>query len=367
MMGVNMARLEHIQKQLASTDAVLVLGPGDDFRYAADWSPHGDERLTFLWIGSQDAVLVVPSVNAEDARRHMPQAVSIVEFSDQKGPDAAVRDAVKRMAASGQTLYVSDDARFDHGQILFGVTAEHHHLKLASSLLAPMRMVKDPDEVRRLKASQWINDRAMETAYASIREGMTEVELQDIIRRAFMANGADREAFIIVAAGANSAMPHHASDDTVIHPGPVLLDIGCYKEGYASDMTRVAYLGAPQEEFVAVHSIVKQSNEAGRRAARPGATAESVDLAARRVIEGRGFGEYFVHRTGHGIGLSVHEPPSIMEGNALELPENAFFSVEPGIYLPGRFGVRLEDVVMVTPDGCEVLSHLSRDIHVVSR
>lgn len=360
-----MARLEHIQKQLASTDAILVLGPGDDFRYAVDWSPHGDERLTFLWIGSQDAVLVVPSVNAEDARVHMPNGVTIVEFSDQKGPDSAVAATLKRMAGVGQALYVSDDARFDHGQILFGQASDRHHFKLASSLLAAMRMVKDPDEARRLKASQWINDRAMETAYRSIRDGMTEIELQDIIRRAFMANGADREAFIIVAAGSNSAMPHHASDDTVIRPGPVLLDIGCFKEGYASDMTRMAHLGEPSEDFITIHSIVKESNQAGRQAARPGVSAESVDSAARRIIEDRGFGEYFVHRTGHGIGLSVHEPPSIMEGNGLALPEHAFFSVEPGIYLPGRFGVRLEDVVMLTPDGNEVLSKVSRDIEVV--
>ncbi len=362
-----MARLEEIQKRLASTDGVLVLGPGDDFRYAADWSPHADERLTFLWISSRDAVLVVPSVNAEDARVHMPENVTIMEFSDQKGPHTAVGEALRRLAASEPTIYVSDDARFDHGQILFGALPAHQHLNLASSLLAPMRMVKDPDEARRLKDAQWINDRAMEAAYASIRDGMTEVELQDIIRRAFMANGADREAFIIVAAGSHSAMPHHASDDTVIHPGPVLLDIGCFKEGYASDMTRMAYLGTPSEEFVTVHSIVKQANEAGRRAARPGAEAQSVDLAARQIIEDRGFGEFFVHRTGHGIGLSVHEPPSIMEGNVLTLPEHAFFSVEPGIYLPGRFGVRLEDVVMLTSEGSAVLSELSRDIHVVTR
>ena len=362
-----MARLEHIQKQLAANDAILVLGPGDDFRYAVDWSPHGDERLTFLWIGSHDAVLVVPSVNAEDARVHMPSSVAILEFSDQKGPDAAVAAALERMTRAGHALYLSDDARFDHSQILFSQATDRNRFKLASSLVAPMRMVKDPDEARRLKASQWINDRAMETAYRSIREGMTEIELQDIIRRAFMAHGADREAFIIVAAGSNSAMPHHASDDTVIRPGPVLLDIGCFKEGYASDMTRMAHLGVPAQDFVTVHSIVQESNQAGCQAARPGASAESVDGAARRIIEDRGFGEYFVHRTGHGIGLSVHEPPSIMEGNKLTLPEHAFFSVEPGIYLPGRFGVRLEDVVMLTPDGCEVLSKIPRDIHVVTR
>ncbi len=362
-----MARLHHVQQQLAMSDAVLVLGPGDDFRYAVDWSPHADERLTFLWINEDHAHLVIPSVNAQDAREHMPEGVEVVEFSDQDGPFKALEGALARMAPNAETLYVSDDARFDHGQLLFDLTADRHRLHLASTLMAPMRMVKDDEEIARLEASQWINDRAMEKAFASIREGMTELELEDIIRRAFMENGADREAFIIVAAGANSALPHHASDETVIRPGPVLLDIGCFKDGYASDMTRVAYLGAPSEEFITIHAIVKEAAEAGVRAARSGIAAQEVDRASRQVISDKGFGQYFVHRTGHGIGLSVHEPPSMMEGNMLVLPDRAFFSVEPGIYLAGQFGVRLEDVVGLTPKGPKILSALPLDIHVVAQ
>lgn len=362
-----MARLSHVQHQLPGHDAILVLAPGDDFRYVADWSPHADERLTFLLINEKAAQLVVPSVNAEDARAHMMPGAAIREFSDQEGPTVALREALTAMAHGKETLYVSDDARFDHGQVLFGLAADHHRLALASTLMGPMRMVKDDEEIRRLKASQAINDLAMQAAFSAIRDGMTEIELQDAIRRAYQEYGADREAFIIVAAGANSALPHHASDDTAIHPGPVLLDIGCFKDGYASDMTRVAYLGIPGPEFTAIHAVVREAANAGVVRAQVGATAETVDAAARQVIVSHGYGQYFVHRLGHGIGLSVHEPPSIMEGNRLALPDRAFFSVEPGIYLPGRFGVRLEDVVMLTDSGAQILSSLPLDIHVVAR
>ena len=237
-------------------------------------------------------------------------------------------------------------------------------MALASEIMARLRMQKDDEERRLLQESQRINDQAMLAAYEAMRPGMTELELADVIRRAFIANGADKEAFIIVAAGEHSALPHHSPTTTVLTEGPVLLDIGCYYQGYASDMTRVAYLGQPTEKFLAVHHLVEQAVQAAHQTARPGTPAEEVDRAARRVIAEGGFGPQFVHRVGHGIGLSVHEPPSVMETNTLPLPENAAFSIEPGIYLPGEFGVRLEEVVLNRPDGAEILSKVSRDIFV---
>ncbi|MCY0880747.1 MAG: M24 family metallopeptidase, partial [Firmicutes bacterium] len=139
-----------------------------------------------------------------------------------------------------------------------------------------------------------------------------------------------------------------------------------YKDGYASDMTRMAYVGTPSEEFTTVHAIVNQAVQAGWQAARAGNPAEAVDAAARRVISDAGYGEYFVHRTGHGIGLSVHEPPYMMAGNDLPIPLHAAFSIEPGIYLPGKFGVRLEEVVIAGENDARILSAVSRDIHVVA-
>ncbi len=353
-------RIASIQKELARLDALLALAPGQDFRYAAGWTPMGDERLTFLLISPDGVQLVIASVNAEEAVAHLRAAVPVHRFTDAAGPRAVLSEALRSL--SGSQVLVSDDARFDHAQILAEVVKQP--LGLASQVMAPLRMQKDPEECRRLAESQRINDLAMQAAYQAMQPGMTELELADVIRRAFIANGADKEAFIIVACGEHSALPHHSPTDTKLEPGPVLLDIGCYYHGYASDMTRVAYLGEPSEKFRAVHRVVEAAVKAAHHEAKPGTPAENVDRAARRVIDEAGYGAAFVHRVGHGIGLSVHEPPSVMETNQLRLPENAAFSIEPGIYLPGEFGVRLEEVVINRAGGAEILSHVSRDIFV---
>nr|WP_207711528.1 M24 family metallopeptidase [Sulfobacillus harzensis] len=345
-----------------ANDTVLALAPGDDFRYAAEWSPLGDERLTFLLVGKEGARLVIASVNAEEAVAHLPDGFSIARFSDDEGPVTALKDAVKNF--HGSRFLVSDDARFAHAQILADVV--EGSLGLASTMMAELRMQKDEEEIRLLAESQRINDLAMQAGYEAMRPGMTELELADVVRRAFIAHGADREAFIIVAAGAHSALPHHTPTDTKLEEGPVLFDIGCYYHGYASDMTRVAYLGTPSQKFRQVHQLVEQAVQSAHRTARPGVPAEEVDRAARRVIDQGGYGPQFVHRVGHGIGLSVHEPPSVMEGNTLPLPVNAAFSIEPGIYLPGEFGVRLEEVVVNRPGGAQILSQVPRDIFVKS-
>lgn len=352
-------RIEAIQAKLEGR-TVLALAPGDDFEYAAGWSPLGDERLTFLLVASDQVRLVIASVNAEEAVVHLPAGFPIVQFTDDQGPEKVLQAAIDEMQAA--QFLVSDDARYAHARILESLGQKP--MGLASQVMAGLRMEKDAEERRLLEECQRINDMAMRAAYEAMRPGMTELELADVIRRSFIANGADKEAFIIVAAGEHSALPHHSPTTTVLAEGPVLLDIGCYYQGYASDMTRVAYLGEPSAKFRAVHQLVEQAVQAAHRAARPGAPAETVDRAARDVIREGGYGPQFVHRVGHGIGLSVHEPPSVMQGNRLPLPENAAFSIEPGIYLPGEFGVRLEEVVINRPQGAEILSHVSREIYV---
>lgn len=354
-------RLEPIQRQLEGLHALLALSPGQDFRYAVGWTPMGDERLTFLLIGPDHVRLVIASVNAEEATAHLGSTFPLVRFSDDAGPQQVLREALSSLGTVN-TILVADDARYAHAKILSDVS--HVTLGLASQVMAPLRMVKDDDEQKLLLESQRINDMAMQAAYAAMQPGLTELELADVIRRSFIANGADQEAFIIVAAGEHSALPHHSPTTTVIEPGPVLLDIGCYYQGYASDMTRVAYLGEPGEKFRRVHALVEQAVRAAHQAARPGSSSEEVDRAARRVITEGGFGPAFVHRVGHGIGLSVHEPPSVMETNRMKLPEGAAFSIEPGIYLPGEFGVRLEEVVINRVGGADILSRVPRDIFV---
>ncbi len=353
-------RLKEIQVNLAKAGQVMALAPGDDFRYAVGWSPMADERLTFLIIGPRTAHLVIASVNAEEAVEHLPKEVSISRFTDDTGP----QDVLSRAVALQPTLpwLISDDARYDHGGSL--TEAVGQSMGLASQVMAPLRMKKDDGECRLLQACQSINDLAMQAGLEALRPGLTELELADVIRQSFIRNGADREAFIIVAFGEHTALPHHSPTTTVIGEGPVLLDIGCYYQGYASDMTRVAYIGEPPEEFRLIHGLVDQAVRAAQQVAVPGAPAEVVDQAARGFISSAGYGAAFIHRVGHGIGLSVHEPPSVAEGNTLKLPENAAFSIEPGIYLPGQFGVRLEEVVINRSDGASILSKIPRDIYV---
>jgi Xaa-Pro aminopeptidase len=356
-----MTRLERIQDTLGRRRAMLWVAPSEDFFYLMGWSLHADERLTFLAVTPDRVGLVVPSVNAQQAREHIEPQWQVVEFEDAVGPEQAVRRLYDALGGARWQSLISDAARYDHAQTVQRVAGT---LGLASTVLAAHRMPKDPDELACLQESQRLNDLAMQAAFSALRPGMTEIELQDVIRQAYAQHGADREAFIIVAAGAHSALPHHIPDRTVITPGPVLIDIGCYYRGYASDMTRVAYLGQPPEPFRAIHAVVNQAVQAALAVVRPGALASQVDGAAREVIDRAGYGSYFVHRTGHGIGVAVHEPPSIMQGNDLALPLHVTFSIEPGIYLPNRFGVRLEEVVVVKETGPEILSAVSREIFV---
>ena len=172
--------------------------------------------------------------------------------------------------------------------------------------------------------------------------------------------------FYIVGAGANGAFPHHHTGETVIKPGDaVVMDIGGAMDGYASDMTRMAVMGKVPEGYQAVHEIVERAVQAGIAVAKPGVRAHVVDDAARGIIAAAGYGEYFLHRTGHGMGIEVHETPYITASSQTVLEEGMVFSIEPGIYLPDRFGIRLEDIVILRKDGPEILSDLPRDLKVI--
>jgi Xaa-Pro aminopeptidase len=361
-------RLERLKGAMdrAGTSAILV-SPGDDLRYLVGWAPHVDERLSFLVVGERGAAFVVPGVNATEARSTLePLSIPVLDFSDSAGPASVLQKAYRDVAVAGPRVLVSDIARFDHVRMVEAALSPQE-VGLSGPVLRELRIVKDAEEIERLRASARLDDEAMRAAWAALRPGLTEVEVRDAIYRAFMDGGAQEASFMLVAYGPASAEPHHGAGAAVIGEGPVTLDIGCRHHGYASDLTRMAYVGTPDAEYLKVHEIVRQARLAGERAARVGAPCSAVDRAARRVIEEAGYGEYFVHRTGHGIGVSTHEPPNMMEGDETPLAPGMAFSIEPGIYLPGRFGVRIEDVAVMTPDGPEILSELPHEVHVIDR
>ena len=233
--------------------------------------------------------------------------------------------------------------------------------QFSASTVGHLRMRKDDDEYALLKRNAAIADDAMKAGWAAMKPGMTEQEVAEVIRETFKAQTAEPLFWIVGTAG-NGAFPHHHTGATRLSEGDVVvMDLGGGLEGYSSDITRVAVLGTPPEGFEEIHAIVERAVQAAMEAARPGALARDVDAAARGVIAEAGYGEHFLHRTGHGLGIEVHEPPYLTSVSETLLEPGMVFSIEPGIYLQGRFGVRLEDIVILRDDGPEILSELPRD------
>jgi Xaa-Pro aminopeptidase len=229
-----------------------------------------------------------------------------------------------------------------------------------------LRVVKSPDEIEHLRAAGAAVDRVVDRLAAMRFTGRCEQELATAVARMTVDEGSDAATFQIVASGPNSASPHHESGPRPIEQGDsVVVDFGGKVGGYCSDTTRTFHVGEPSAEYREVYSVVRAAQQAGVEAARPGVPAEDVDAAARKVIADAGYGAYFIHRLGHGIGLDVHEDPYLVAGNASPLEPGMTFSVEPGIYLPGRFGIRIEDIVACTPDGAERLNRSDHELRVV--
>jgi Xaa-Pro dipeptidase len=232
--------------------------------------------------------------------------------------------------------------------------------------LPELRMAKDEAEIASMRRAAEIAERAMQRLLdnGAIRPGRTELEVAADLQIAMLREGGQREAFPpIVVAGPNSASPHVSPSQRPLAEGDlVIVDWGTTYEGYRSDITRTCVLGAPTPEMVQIHDAVLAANQSGRLAVRPRIPAQEVDRAARRAITLAGYGEYFIHRTGHGLGLETHEPPYIVEGNLDLLKPGMTFTVEPGIYLPGVGGVRIEDDVVVTEEGSETLTTLPREL-----
>ena len=357
-----MMRLDRLRARMEATGTGLVaLAPGAHMRWLLGFAPHPDERACLLLIGPERAGWLMPALNAADARQHTD--LPFHEWADETGPDDALAAVLAAVAPGPAARIAVDEAmRADHALLLLDALPNRPR-GFAAETLGALRMVKDAEELAALEANARIADAAQAALRAAIRDGVTERELAEAAQAAFLAHGA-RPEFAIVGAGANGSFPHHHTGATPVRPGqPIVCDIGGRKGGYYSDITRMACLGDPPEGYGEVHAVVDAAVRAALAVIRPGIPAQAVDKAARDVIVAAGFGAFFTHRTGHGLGSEIHEPPYITATNPLILEEGMVFTVEPGIYLPGRFGVRLEEVAVVTADGCRILSSLSRDLH----
>ncbi len=344
---------------------LVAVAPSDNLSYVLGFSPLPDERLCLLLLSERGAVLVVPALNAEQSAEHV-SGVEFFTWADAEGFEQALRAGLIRVAPEGARRVAADPLmRADHLLALQARVSGDPEYVSAEVVLRELREVKSERELELLKKSALTADRATSAALHACRAGVSEADVAAIAAAEFRAAGADEVGFTIVASGPNGALPHHHTGKRVLQEGDaVVIDLGGRRESYCSDITRMALIGEPSAECLEVVGVVEAAVQAAMAAARPGATTGDVDAAARGVIEAAGYGEHFVHRTGHGLGISVHEPPWIIGGAADVLRERMVFSVEPGIYLPGRFGVRLEEIVFTTRDGCERFSQLPRAAHV---
>jgi Xaa-Pro aminopeptidase len=346
--------------------AALLLTPGPDLRYLTGYDAHQLERLTCLAVpatGLGRPFLVVPRLErpAALASPAGDLGLEIIPWDETDDPYAEV---AKRLGVSGPDSAVGLSDRMWALMVLRlrdalpGVRQD-----LASAALRGMRIRKTPAEVAALRAAGAAIDRVHARVPGWLRPGRTERQVAADIADAIIEEGHARVDFTIVGSGPNAASPHHEVSDRALQPGDaVVVDIGgTMPSGYCSDCTRTYVIGAPPPEFAAYYEVLRDAQQAAYAAVRPGVAAEAIDAAAREPIAAAGYGEYFVHRTGHGIGLECHEDPYIVSGNAEPLQPGMAFSIEPGIY-PGPHGARIEDIVVCTEQGGERLNNGTREL-----
>ncbi len=350
---------------------VLVLTPGSDLRYLCGYDAHAMERLTALVVPrSGEPLLVVPRLEAPMVGAGPAGALDLEVLAWDETDDAfalLAREVTARLGAAPARVAVGARTWAEHA---LGVhrALPGSALELATSVLDRLRMVKTPAEVEELAAAGAAIDRVHARMGEWLQVGRTETEVGADIAAAILAEGHVGVDFTIVGSGPNGASPHHELSDRVVQAGDlVVVDIGGETAtGYRSDCTRTYAVGAEPDAGVAEwYAVLQDAQEAAVAAVRPGVTAEQVDAAARDRISAAGWGEHFIHRTGHGIGLDTHEAPYIVAGNDLPLEPGMAFSVEPGIYLAGQVGARIEDVVVCTDEGVRVLNRGPRQLVVL--
>jgi Xaa-Pro aminopeptidase len=351
----------------ADIDALLI-GVGSDLRYLTGYEALPLERLTMLvLVPGRDPVLIAPRLERAAAEAGVRTPIEIATWDETDDP---YRLAVGRLPV--RRVAVSDTMTAMHLLRLQTTLGPHVRCTLASAVLRDLRMIKDDDEVSLLRLAAEAADRVVAAIAAGRLVGRTEADVAREVRERLIDEGHDAALFAIVASGPNSASPHHDASERVIAAGePIVLDIGGTLGGYGSDITRTLWVTGgdpakgPDERFRHLFNVLHHAQAASTQAVGPGISCESVDAAARGPIDAEGYGEAFFHRTGHGIGLDGHEDPYLVAGNRLPLGTGMAFSVEPGIYVPGAYGARIEDIVVCGSDGPIVLNQAPRELYVV--
>ena len=358
-MSLNESRKTRVIENMRAQglDQILVTSTPSVYYLSVKWVTPG-ERLLALYINSDgDATLYANRLFALTGM----EGLDLVEYDDIEDPIPMLAARVKRGKLGIDKSWPSEFT-IRLMAAMPGMTPV-----VGSAPVDDARMCKDAEEIALMRESSRMNDEALRRTIAEIHEGMTELELDACYVKNAKAAGATRVSFApITCFGPNGAEPHHDNDETRLKRGDsVILDVGLEYKRYCSDMTRTVFFGEATDEQKRVYEICRKANEAGRAAVRPGVKMCEFDRAARKVIEDAGYGEFFTHRTGHNIGLEVHEPPDNSATSQIIARPGMCFSVEPGIYLRGKFGVRVEDLVVVTEDGCETLNQLDHNFRII--
>ena len=353
---MNRERLSRVTANMKreGLSCILVSDPNSVYYLTGRMIWPGERMLALEVRDSGEARLFCNRLFAQQAEEGLP----LVEFDD-------TDDYVGLLAGMLPAGKVGIDKNWP-SRFTIGLMEKRADIRpvLGSLPVDDARMLKGMDEREAMRISSRLNDETMRRVIETLREGDTEREVGQRhveIGKSLGANGYSFQPLICF--GKNGAEPHHGTDDTVLREGDtVILDVGLNVGGAMSDMTRTVVLGKATDEQKEVYELVRAANEAGKKAVAPGVPLREIDAAARNVIAKAGYGDKFIHRTGHGIGMEVHEPPDVSSASPYVAQPGMIFSIEPGIYLPGKFGVRIEDLVLVTEDGCEVLNQLPRDL-----
>ena len=362
------SRLEAL-RHLQATNGVecVALVPGANLHYFTGLSSHLSERPTVAFIPARGRpAVLLPELEAPAARAQLPPDAQLFTYRDEEGHEHVFHQVAEELTLNGKPVGVEYLAMRLLEMHRIEQSAPDCRLLAVEPWLPRLRMKKDKSEVACMQQAIAIAERAMQhlLGRGDIQLGRTELEIAADLRIEMLREGGQGEAFSpIVVAGPNSASPHASPSDRPLAEGDlVTIDWGTTYQGYRSDITRTFVLGSPTPEITQIYEAVLAANQAGRFAVRHGLPAQEVDRAARRAITLAGYGEYFIHRTGHGLGLETHEPPYIVEGNLDILEPGMTFTVEPGIYVPGIGGVRIEDDVLVTEMGAESLTTIDREL-----
>lgn len=356
----NLERARGIMKK-AGIDC-LILAPSTDLVYMTGFTGISLERPIFLMLLKEQAYFVAPEFELSDLSEDIRRDTACIGWREDEDPYEKIKSEIteERLCAAAGNRMTAE--MFYH----FQETFSGWRWCLGDEVMRELRMKKTEEECENLKMAQVMAGNAFEKLLAGGLEGQTEREVAERLNQCMEAEGLFCSGYPLVAAGKNSAVVHHAAGETVIRAGDVVvIDFGGIYNGYYSDITRTVVVKEEPEGFSDIYAVVRRANETAFEAARAGITGEKLDQAARDVIEHAGYGEYFTHRLGHGIGRDIHEPPYIVKGNKEVLEVGNAFSNEPGIYIPGQFGIRLEDVLVVEEDGARCLTELPHDYMVV--